>query len=136
MKTVRIVALVLACLGLVGSIVSIISLLVANTEYIQSLLGNYFSEELLESMLTMFAASRVITLVTTVFTTIWLIVDLILLACGVKNAAILVFGIISILGGALITGILMCVYYGFARKEKNKIQEEKQVQEETQEQMA
>ncbi len=128
MKAVRIVALVLACLGLVGSIVSIISLLVIDTEYVQSLLGNYFSEELLESMLTMFAASRVITLVTTVFTTIWFIVDLILLACGVKNVAILVFGIISILGGALITGILMCVYYGLASKEKNKIQEENQEQ--------
>ena len=38
-------------------------------------------------------------------------------------AAILVFGIISILGGALITGILMCVYFGLARKEQNAVSE-------------
>lgn len=51
------------------------------------------------------------------------VADVILLSANVKNAFVLVLGIISILSGMLVTGVLMCVYFGLAQKEKKKLKE-------------
>ena len=51
-----------------------------------------------------------------VIPTIISFVNTLLLRRDTRSAAILVFGIISIITGNLVVGILMCVYFGLARK--------------------